>query len=346
MENRLLNWGIAAALATVGLSFWWMNKSWNTEVVVNPQDLSYEMPRPKAAYQGYDLSNRRFMQQLLARKEATTKTQDGKAPATPPAKKDPKLAKDKKANAKKTAANTKKKPQLGVRIIGAPKQGLSVIQEMAKNTETGMQPLQPVEAQDSSPKNTAADDQKEKRTAAEWKSLLMNNPTPSLANEFFRAFRSREVAANDFYSISEELLGEARADRQKAGLYLLKIDVSVRSFTVLVDHYTDQTPQELKQQIFAILKSYGQVAKFGILSRLLSSSDTRVVEMASQVLTLTVASQGPDGQDDNGSPGAVIPPASFRAFLPILTRLSQSDNATIAQQAQTLLQSIQNLLTA
>lgn len=345
MENRLLNWGIAAALATVGLSFWWMNKSWNTEVVSNPQDFSYEMPRPKAVRQGYDISNRRFLQELQARELAAKPTAGGKAPATPPAKKDPKLA-TKKADAKKTASTPKKKPTLGVRVIGAPKQGLSVMQEMVNSPDDQMQGFQNEEPAAPPVSESTRKNQVTKKTAAEWKTLLMTSPTPANANDFFRAMRARDIAANDYYSIASELLTDSRDDRQKAGLYLLKVEVSVRSFAVLVDHYTDQTPEPMKRQIYAILKTYGQAARFGILSRVLYSTDNRVVEMATQILSQTVAAQGPDGQDDEMPPGGAIPATSFRTFLPALLRLAQSDNSTIAQQAQALLQSIQNLLTA
>jgi hypothetical protein len=96
-----------------------------------------------------------------------------------------------------------------------------------------------------------------------------------------------------------------------------------------------------------VKKTYGDLAHFGILSRLLYSTDQRVVAMAAQVLSTTVNTQSTSSQDGSHQPASVpIPSNSFKTFLPALRRLAQSENSAIAAQAQALLQNIEALLTA
>ncbi|MGZ5279462.1 MAG: hypothetical protein ACXWC9_05945, partial [Pseudobdellovibrionaceae bacterium] len=147
-----------------------------------------------------------------------------------------------------------------------------------------------------------------------------------------------------FYQISEELMIDAAADRQKLGFELLKATPSVKSFTVLLNHYQEKTPEPLRSQIYATLKTYGEASRLSILSKLLYSSDARVVQTAQVILAQALASMQPNQQNsgrDARSPGSTpVAVAQFNSFVPALRRLITSNDAAVSQQAQTLLDSI------
>lgn len=345
VENK--SWPVFVVLGLIGFSFWWMGKSWNTEATVASGEMSYEMPRPKDSELDYDLSGRRVVYSLkeLEKKEAAKNLNVGKVPVTPSI--DPKKnAAAKKADPKKNAQQNKSKKKLGVYADGSGHSDWSV-DDSVKSSEQikEIQSNQNVNAKKPNP--TPAVAKQDTLTASQWKALLFNSPSQSNAYKFYKAFHSNEVSQADFYDISEDLLADASSERQSAALALFRLDFSVKSFSIMVKHYTDQTPDSLKSQIYSVMKMYGELSHFGILSRLLYVSDARVVAMATQVLTSTVSAQNAGAQGGSRPPAsAPIAAQNFKTFLPALQRLSQSDNATIAAQAQALLQSIQTLLTA
>ena len=124
----------------------------------------------------------------------------------------------------------------------------------------------------------------------------------------------------------------------------------MKSFTILLTHYQDKSVEALQSQIAAVLNTYGEVSRFSILSKLLLSNNPQVVQAAQSILARVIASQGQpnNGQGTNGrdarSPGsAPISVTQYNAFIPALQVLVKSNDATVAQQAQQLLERIRAL---
>ncbi len=328
---------------------------------IDTQELSYEMPRARDEIQPYSLAGRRLIR--------TVHTPPGQvapiSPATPlngklPAAKavDPKkaaaqAAAKKAEDAKKTAAAkaaaAKRKAQVSVVTVAANNVRMTGFQDNNYNKNQGQSGFNG--AAGYAPADAALDPQQDedkgKLSIGQWRSLLFAQPTSKNGNDFMTAFQKGDVDEASFYKISDELFSDNAADRQKLGFDLLKAKPSVRAFTVLLNHY-EKAPDALRAEIAVVLKSYGDVSRFSILSKLLYSSDARVVQAAQSLLAQTIATLHPNdnsGQTSNGrdarSPGSTpIAAAQFNSFVPALRRLVTSNDAAVAQQAQSLLESI------
>lgn len=347
-ENRY--WPAVFAIVMIGFSFWWLNKCWKTDAPVNPEDISYEMPRPKNLGPEYDISGRRIVHNLTEvqrqAQAAAAVAKGGVVPKTPPqdikAKQAAADAKKKEA-AKKAAQNANRKAQMGVRIVGRGEDGrLSAIPMLDSKgnspAQGGYQSYNTNEIANPSPGQDEP-----KRTASQWRAVLFAAPTAVNGMEFYKAYRTGEIVAHDFYEITDELLSDSGPDRQQRALSLLGMDVSVNSFTILVSHAA-RAP-ELKLRIDNILKTYGELPRFPILSRLLFSGNSAVVAKATELLNATVAAQQLIIQGRQSPGAAAIPAKNFQTFVLSLQRLIKA-GGTSKPTFEALLASINALMTA
>jgi hypothetical protein len=265
----------------------------------------------------------------------------------------------KQADPKKAVAKTaqqKKKPEVTVTVVGASPSHLKSFDNSGNSGDDNQAPMTgfaPPPAEKSNPVTTQQDDDKVKMSVAQWRSLLFGQPTAKNGNAFLAAFQSGDVDDASFHQISEELLADSAVDRQTLGFNLLKATPSVKSFTILLNHYQEKTPEPLRTQISDVLRTYGDVSHFAILSKLLYSTDAHVVQSAQSLLAAAIASRNPQANGNGGpssnnigrdvrspraSANATV--AQFNTFVPALRRLITSNDPTVAQQAQSLLDSI------
>lgn len=331
------------------------------------QDLSYEMPRARSEAPFYSLAGRKAIRQLHSVPREAPRPMGNVVPATgkpADANATPKTAQAaKKPDAKKnTKTAQKKKPQMTVSVINMPPARMKSFDVQANGNNTQNNQLGAFEAAPTTKNpavSSANDDDKVKMSAAQWRSLLFGQPTAKNGNDFLKAYQSDEVEETAFYQISEELLIDGASDRQKLGYELLKATPSEKSFAVLMNHYQEKNLELLRTEITATLKTYGDVARFPILTKLLYSADVRVVQAAQSLLTQAIAAHNQhnngNGNGNHGSnigrdtraPGSsVLSPSQFKGFLPALRRLLTSNDPTVVQQAQVLLDSIQALRSA
>ena len=323
------------------------------------EELSYEMPRARTETPGYSLAGRRVIRTLHS---APGKTPPPMGVTVPPAAKTAPNAKTaaaaaKKPDPKKTAQNTKgRKPKVSINVVSADKTRMSNF----KVTANGSAPDVPMAGFSNSgpaanPVVAVTDDEdKSKLSIGQWRSLLFSQPTAKHGQEFLAAFQSKDIDENGYYQVSEELMIDNAADRHKLGVQLMQAIPSVKAFTVLLKHYNEKTPEPLRTEIAAMLKSYGEVSRFSILVKLLYSNDLRVVQTAQALLTTALATMqannggnqgqgGPQDGRDARTPATPAPTTQLNSFVPALKRLLTSNDATVAQQAQALLDSIQAL---
>jgi hypothetical protein len=325
------------------------------------QELSYEMPRARDEVLPYSLNGRRVVR--ISPPSAASPISNAKAPITTgnsvAAKGNVPAAK--KTDAKKAAAKTaqqKKKPVVTVTVIGANQSHLKPFDNSGNSGDDNQAPMSgftPPPAGKTNPVSVQQDDDKVKMSTAQWRSVLFNQPTAKNGASFLAAFQGGDVDEPSYYQISEELFVDSAADRQKLGFELLKSTPSVKSYTILLSHYQEKTPEPMRTQISTTLKSYGEASHFAILTKLLYSTDAHVVQSAQSLLATAIVSHnqhqptnGNNGQSSNNngrdvrSPGSAVnaTAAQFNAFVPALRRLVTSNDPAVAQQAQSLLESI------
>lgn len=196
-------------------------------------------------------------------------------------------------------------------------------------------------------------EEEDKLSAQQWRALIFSQPTSANQSKFLAAYRAKDIDESSFYQIVHELLIDTAADRQKAGLELYKATPSVKTYTALLAQYQQTTTESLRAQVGEVLKSYSDVSKFSVLNQLLYSSDARVVSSAETLLSQAIAkfqaqqSASNLGRDTRspGSTTTVQSAAVLKNFLPGLKRLMTSNNSTISQQAQSIVESINALNT-
>jgi hypothetical protein len=315
------------------------------------QELSYEMPRARDEAPGYSLAGRRVIRTLHTAGGSKAAPAQAILPAAMKPV-DPKkaAANAKKPDPKKTAKATppRRKPKVTVGVTEANKTRMSgfKVTANASNPEQTMSGFSNTERTANPVAAAPAEEEKAKLSIGQWRSLLFSQPTAKHGSEFLAAYQEKEVDETGFYQVAEELMIDNAADRHKLGIELIKATPSVKAFTTLLKHHTEKAPGALRAEIESILKSYGETSKFPILVKLLYSSELRVVQTAQALLTQTLASMqnnGNQGQQDGRdarSPATPVPAAQLNSFVPALKRLLTSNDVTVAQQAQTLLDSI------
>ena len=353
-----------AIVAVISFSIYYMKHSWQTELVLGPkvETQSYRMPRAVAPENEYDISGRKIVRNTIypngnpANAPVPPAAPAAGANKAPAPRSQPAAVAAKKTDPKKSGTQAAKKFEMGVRVVGNSDKKMSGLSADANaGNSPASQPISAV-AQVQQPAPAATDQQtpdEPKMTASQWRSLLFSAPTAANGANFIKAFQNGEISGDDFYQISDDLMVDSAADRQKMGLAIFRQQYSVKAFSHLTARYHDSgTPDSLKTLIYPILKSYGDPSHFNVLSAALDSTDLTVVDMATKVLSLTVASQQqatslqPRDTRTPGSSTVVIKGTQFQTFVPALKRLVAGKDKDVAAQAQTLLDSIQALMKA
>lgn len=335
-------------VAVAAYSAYLYKNMWGKEEAArNTQSFNYEMPRPKAYYGDVDLSGRKVNRKVIRPEganpvaQAILPKQDAVAPAAKTADKKV-AAKDKdKDKKKKTAANAKK---AGVRVAvvdGAEGMGLNRNSILGGSRSNA--PVNNYEQQTAANNNAdkAPKSDEAKMSASQWKSLLFAQPSSKNASEFLTAYKKGHIDSASFYEITHDLLKDTAQDRQKAALNILKAETSVKGFEILATEHAQQN-DPLKTEIYTVLKTYSHQAKIATLARVLYHTDTEIVKIATDMITLAVQTQQNQGQSGNNSSG-VVSAATFNQFIPALRRLSLTDDPALAATAQQLMSSIQSL---
>lgn len=353
-DSKLQTWGIYGAIVFVALSCYWLKKSGAPDVMQpEAQAFSYEMPRPSSYSADFDISGRPIIRktQTVGAKPAmpVLKTPPAAVSTTPSAaaRAAKTAAAKKKADAQKKAALARKNNS-SVRI--ADSQNGSTLGRMADlsagSGQTGVVGgggyYDPNAGQTTANNggNNATDDTA-KLSASQWRSLLMAQPTAANGAQFVVALKKNAVDSATFYQIATELLTDTAKDRQTLGLSLLQLTPSVRSLTILVNDASQIQDASLRTQANAVIATYSRPSQFYVLAQALYAKDALVVSTATQLIgSALMATEGTQGQ---GGSGGGVTAQQFQIFIPGLRELASSSDASVASQAQALLNSIQSM---
>jgi hypothetical protein len=361
-------WTIAGFAALGVYSLYWIGGVWkNTHSMTVVQD-SYEMQRVRNGYYGqFDLSNRQIEYTKVGG-EATANPQANsdsaaanRAPHTqgPIAKKvapkvDPKkaavLKKQQQTAALKKKQELERRQKLAVRVVDSGmKSTLSDSHPTSAVAESGVTgPVANFQSQPavSNPPVDGEKNQELKLSPGQWFSLLQAQPTATNAKKFQAA--KKDIGEKNYYDILSKLLQDSQADRQKVALAVLNADVSVGTFQFVVKATSAlQSNVTLVASLTSILGTYGNDrTRFPILAQALNSNDSQIV-VASQSLIISslkgiAAAKTPDGDipapppidRGNGSRVGVLSKNDFNVFKSALTKLLQSENSQVAQNAR------------
>ena len=307
---------------------------------IETKAIVYEMPRPSSPEleSDFDLANREITREYI-NSQIKGAVQNNKPIAKIPVKASGKN--DKKKETKKTAL-TIAKPQLKIDIIGAAAkskiysadrpqspQAVANTQNNAKNLDPAAEPKK--------------EDIKKVVTIAEWRQLLMSQPTLANVNKFLAAYRNKEVTPQEYFQLSQELVLSDKKENQAAGLYALQSAPSATSFAIVAKSLAKLDPEN-KATGQQILLSYSQPQKVGYLSQVLESTDPEVVKQAADTITYGLAQvkKGHIPQDSRNARGDIATTSatsleSYGRFLQVFENWQQSGDQTLMGLAQNFL---------
>ena len=317
------------------------------------QDVSYEMPRPKASFFAslFELGERAISRKYInpfKDKEAAKKAAAADAKKKEEAKKN--IAQAKKAAQKKKTAQLKK-PKVEVDVYGVDPQ-VAVSDQSPHLGDGGYGAGNALAHQDprTAEKGPIKEENKDKLSVDQWRALIMAQPTPENVGKMVKAFTLEELSAEGFYSIVAELYRDNRTDVQKLGMMAAKASYNLSAFTVTSQAY-ESLPPELQTEARNYLMSYGSAARLSVLASALKSSNAVTVELAAEVVmeahkNSTTGESPGYGIDPRSQRGDihVSSPNNFAQFVPIFQQLANSTDSQIAGLAAAALSQMQSLV--
>jgi len=349
--NRYVTGMILAAAIIIFGGFYFLRGAVKT--VSNAEfDMSYSMPRPKNALYNFffGLEGREIDRQEVN----PFKEKNGTSQAAGVRKDGPKIpAAAKTAAAQKPAAKpviaAPAKPKLTVNATTPAAESVRSSGEVSENNTQGgvnvMTTSYPGVAQ-------TGEEEKDKDTlsAAQWRSLVVGQPTKENVMKLVAAFGAKDVDAGTLYTIMSDLMQSSNAETQSQGLLIGQSVPSYNSFSIVSVNY-EKLDASVKKSADDYLAGYMQSSKLGILAMALQSENTQVVYHAAQAmvtgLTKVKSGQGTvTGGNRYDSVRGVVASSSgksYSQFVSILQNLVTNGDSSVAGLAQSALTQIQAL---
>jgi hypothetical protein len=329
--------------------------------------LQVSMPRPvKDLILGFSLEGRNIVREIEAGIVSVTGLKNVDKKTAPNAAK---IAADKAQKAKAAAlaaarkraqANEQRKKMFEARVVEqAERYRQSLIAEQIEATRViqanQVEDIAPFKETKSTPPvtNTTSTD---KMTSAEWKSLILTQPTKENIQKMITAFANGDIDLETYIEISETLIKDNSQDKRKMGAWALTSIYNRQAFTAAA-HMVVDTDTTTQTTLNTYLYSYNSINTLAILDQILRGSDTVAATAAAQNITKAIqalqaqTSSGSSGGNSSGrNPGSAttvtqLSMSSFQRLIPTLKYLVQKNLNSLSQWAQSTLSQLQTATT-
>lgn len=306
-------------------------------------DISFEMIRPKSILAAlFDLDGREVSRNYV--------NPFGNKKATEEAKTIPNTEdKTKKAEAAKTAqkkAEEKKaedkKPETEIRVVGAEagfKAGgaddINLGGASGGTVATGGA---------AGADNTKSATDKDKMSAAQWRSLVLGQPTKENVNKMVVAYMDKDLTDAEFYGIVNDLLKNSNTETQSLGLSAASSFYSSTAFSTVASNYKTLTTEN-QTTAMAYMLGFANAGRLAALASSLKSTNAEVVSLAAEVVVKGYNSaKSGTVTSSNRTRGDAFANAltNYDQFREIFKTLSESSNSEIASTASSALSQIQS----
>ena len=198
-------------------------------------------------------------------------------------------------------------------------------------------------------------EKKEKMTAAEWKSLILSQPTEANMQKMIKGLPSEEIELDTYLEISETLIKDNSQDKRRMGIWALTAIFRQEAF-ILSAHLAADADTATQKLLIDYMYNYNRVQTLGILDQVLKSQDAVAAAAAAQSITKAIETIK-DGSNQvvnergNGRTGGSSPPtqqltlSSYQRFIPTLKFVAEKNLNNLSQWAQTLLSQLQTAAT-
>lgn len=362
-QSLLQNKVVIVALAVAGIGVFYVfgqiqskgTKSYFSELA----PVNYIMGKVKSKdHSEYSLEGREIDNQYLAiqKKQAAAKAKEEakKAAETKAKKTEMTKAQDKqKADLKKRAEAQRQAfaKQYAYRNMMAARSAQAKMNEARKSTMAAQAAALGGVASAQSHNQTAQQnnpEEKPKKTLEQWRAELYASPTNEFIAKMTAALKSGEITENNYYMLVTELVNSEDSKMIGLGLYALRSNPSVKSFSMLVSLETSVNSTYLKYVQDSLI-SYHKASQRGVLTQALASNDRTLVKRTLQILKVGMtniqsgqASTMMDPRDVRDQSSTAFSMTGYSSMLPVLEAILTSGDAELAQLAQQNIDLIDN----
>lgn len=328
------------------------------------QPINYKMNRPEEAYSEYNLSGREWdesyealekkdleklnkrKKELLAKQKEEDKKKQNKKKSDLALKKATKSQEEQSLKAEKLYSyddDESSQVAYAKKSNSSERDGNANVSYVVGNNQNTNQPdsTAPAKKQDN------------KKTLAEWKSLIMASPTSENLGLLVAALHKSEITSADFQSLVKDLL--ASSDQKHKGLGLMALRTIPSAFSLAqLAHSEASIGETLQSYHEQAMNAYLLPQNLEHVSGVLLSKDKLVVTRVLGLLNLNLPkiNQGdfsflidPRHKRDNTSVGT-LSMSSYSSLLPVLAQMTAGQDAEIASlagQVASLIQSSNNV---
>lgn len=178
-------------------------------------------------------------------------------------------------------------------------------------------------------------------TLEDWEHRLLGHPSLAETQTFIKDYQDHLVSSAIFYKVTGMMIDDSRPEMKELGIMCAGLTPSVQSFEMLTAAEKSSGPSSAPGKNAAqYLSKYDSMSDLSMLQNILSAADpyseTVALQMVDQLARTAGASAGqtpnPSAQGGNAN--------GFKPLIPILTKMENGQNSTLAQQAQQTLSDI------
>lgn len=354
--NRYVT-GMFLVAAMILLGGFYLLRGASRQVQQAEFDLSYSMPRPKSALYNFffGLEGREIDHQEInpfkgKKNEASPKAGGLRkdAPKIPAAaQKGPIPAK--KAPVK-TAAASQQKAEVQINVVDSsrPQEGGEAGTGSGPGSNAGQNTANNKYGNGPQTIDTTATNNREQLSGAQWRALVVAQPTKENVAKLIAAFNNKEVDASTLYLVMNDLMQSSNPETQGLGLMIGQEVPSLKSFSITAENY-EKLDTSMKAQADTYLLTYMQQSRLGILALALQSENNQVVYHATRTMVVGLDKVKNSSKDGARSVSRGVVASSnnnnkvYSPFVAILEKIIATGDSSVVPLAQNALTQIQAL---
>ncbi len=210
------------------------------------------------------------------------------------------------------------------------------------------------------PENKDDKDKSEKMTSAEWRSLVLTQPSQENMQKMIKALPAGEIELDTFLEISETLIKDNSQEKRRMGIWSLTSVYRQEAF-IMSAHLAPDTDAGSQKLLNDYMYNYNRTQTLIILEQVLKSPDAVAASAAAQSITkaieniqstMTTGNATVAVSDRGGGRTAGQPPqiqqltlSSYQRLIPTLKFVAEKNLNNLSQWAQNLLSQLQSVKT-
>lgn len=195
----------------------------------------------------------------------------------------------------------------------------------------------------------------QKKTSAEWKSLILTQPNQANLEVMIKALPAGEIELDTYLEISEALIKDNSQDKRRMGVWALTSVYRQEAF-VMAAHIIPETDTATQKLLNDYIYSYNRAQTLGVFDQVLKSQDAVAATAAAESITKAIqqlkagsADNKNSNERNNGSRtgGRVqqLTLNSYQRLIPTLKFVANKNLNNLSQWAQNMLSQLQTMTT-